>query len=123
MFSDNTLEEIRARMNIVDLVGEYLPLKKSGTGFSGLCPFHKEKTPSFHVHPVKQVFHCFGCHKGGNVFTFLRLVEGISFPEAVRKLADKTGVRIEEEAQRRGPRNGPKANGTHARPKSTRMGR
>ncbi|MCB0403848.1 MAG: DNA primase [Bdellovibrionales bacterium] len=101
MFSDNTLEEIRARMNIVDLVGEYLPLKKSGTGFSGLCPFHKEKTPSFHVHPVKQVFHCFGCHKGGNVFTFLRLIEGISFPDAVRKLADKTGVRIEEESPRR----------------------
>ena len=95
MFSERTLEEIQARINIVDLVAEYLTLKKSGSGFTALCPFHKEKTPSFHVHPVKQVFHCFGCHKGGNIFTFLRGIEGISFPLAVQKLAERAGVEIE----------------------------
>ncbi len=97
MFTQRTLESIRERLNIVDLVGEYVELKKSGSGFAGRCPFHKEKTPSFHVHPTKQVFHCFGCQKGGNVFTFLREMEGLSFPQAVEKLAARAGVEIEQD--------------------------
>ena len=83
-------------MNIVDLVGEYVSLKKSGQAYQGLCPFHSEKSASFYVHPLKQVFRCFGCQKGGNVFTFLMNVEGLNFPEAVQKLADRTGVQIEK---------------------------
>lgn len=96
MFSDGTLANIRERMNIVDLVGEYVQLKKSGQAFQGLCPFHSEKSPSFYVHPQKQVFRCFGCQKGGNVFTFLMQIEGLSFPETVKKLADRTGVQLEQ---------------------------
>ncbi len=82
-------------MNIVDLIGEYVQLKKSGQAFQGLCPFHSEKSPSFYVHPLKQVFRCFGCQKGGNVFTFLMNIDGLPFPEAVQKLADRTGVKLE----------------------------
>lgn len=98
MFSESTLAEIKSRCDIVDVIGRYVDLKKSGQGYQGLCPFHNEKTPSFHVHPLKQVYRCFGsCQKGGNVFTFLMEHEGLNFPEAVRKLADQVGVRIEEE--------------------------
>ena len=98
MFSDSTLNEIRSRCDIVDVIGRYVSLKKSGQGYQGLCPFHSEKTPSFHVHPAKQVYRCFGsCAKGGNVFTFIMEHDGLSFPEAVRKLAEEVGVRIEEE--------------------------
>lgn len=97
MFSDSTLNEIRSRCDIVDVIGRYVSLKKSGQGYQGICPFHSEKTPSFHVHPSKQVYRCFGsCAKGGNVFTFIMEHDGLSFPEAVRKLASEAGVRIEE---------------------------
>lgn len=96
MFSEATLESIRERMNIVDLVGEFVQLKKSGQAYQGLCPFHSEKSPSFYVHPHKQVFRCFGCQKGGNVFTFLMNIDGLSFPEAVEKLAERTGVKLEK---------------------------
>ncbi|MBY0371724.1 DNA primase [bacterium] len=95
MFSEATLESIRERINIVDLVGEYVQLKKGGQAYQGLCPFHSEKSPSFYVHPHKQVFRCFGCQKGGNVFTFLMAIDGLSFPEAVEKLAERTGVKLE----------------------------
>lgn len=97
-FSETTLTEIKSRSDIVDVIGRYVNLKKSGQGYQGLCPFHSEKTPSFHVHPIKQVYRCFGsCNKGGNVFTFLMEHEGISFPEAVRRLAKDVGVKIEED--------------------------
>jgi len=97
LFSDSTLNEIRSRCDIVDVIGRYVSLKKSGQGYQGLCPFHNEKTPSFHVHPGKQVYRCFGsCAKGGNVFTFIMEHDGLSFPEAVRKLAGEVGVRVEE---------------------------
>src|SRR6478672_12809230 len=96
-FSERTLADIRERMSIVELVGEYVQLKKAGTGYLGLCPFHNEKTPSFHVHPQRNCFHCFGCHKGGNIFSFLCAVEGLSFPEAVKRLAKKVGVEIIED--------------------------
>ena len=76
-----TLEQIRAANDIVDVIGAVLPLKRAGANFIALCPFHKEKTPSFNVNPHKQIFHCFGCHKGGDVFTFLREYENLSFVE------------------------------------------
>lgn len=94
MFEESTLAQIRERIDIVELVQSYVQLRKSGTGLTGLCPFHKEKTPSFHVHPLKQIYHCFGCHSGGNIFTFLMNVEGLRFPEAVERLAKKAGVEI-----------------------------
>jgi DNA primase len=97
MYSESTLNQIKSQIDIVELVSEYLPLKKSGQGYSGLCPFHQEKTGSFHVHPMKQIFHCFGCHKGGNIFTFVSAVEGLNFPQTVQKLAKKIGYELQEE--------------------------
>ncbi len=97
-FTSASLERIRAASDIVDVIGSYLPLKKAGANFMALCPFHKEKTPSFNVHPQKQIFHCFGCHKGGDVFTFVREYENIDFPEAVRRLADRAKIPLEYES-------------------------
>src|SRR5665213_3120247 len=77
--SPATREQIRAASDIVDVIGSYLPLKRAGANFTALCPFHKEKTPSFNVNPHKQIFHCFGCHKGGDVFTFVKEYENIGF--------------------------------------------
>jgi len=91
-FSSDLLEEIRNRCDIVDIVSEYVHLKPAGKGFKGLCPFHGEKTPSFMVSPEKQLFHCFGCGEGGNVFNFLMKYEKLSFFEAVKMLAQKSGV-------------------------------
>lgn len=82
------IDEVREKTNIVEVIGQYVQLKKSGKNYLGLCPFHEEKTPSFSVAEDKQIFHCFGCGKGGNVYTFLQELEGISFPEAVKKVAD-----------------------------------
>jgi DNA primase len=90
-----TLERIRAASDIVDVVGSYLPLKRAGANFVALCPFHKEKTPSFNVNPHKQIFHCFGCHKGGDVFTFVKEYENIGFVDAVRRLAERAKIPIE----------------------------
>jgi len=94
-FSSVTLERIRAASDIVDVIGSYLPLKKAGANFVALCPFHKEKTPSFNVNPHRQIFHCFGCHKGGDVFTFVKEYENIGFVDAVRRLADRAKIPIE----------------------------
>jgi len=91
-FSSDLLEEIRNRCDIVDIISEYVHLKPAGKGFKGLCPFHGEKTPSFMVSPEKQLFHCFGCGEGGNVFNFLMKYEKISFFKAVKMLAQKSGV-------------------------------
>ncbi|HXR04497.1 MAG TPA: CHC2 zinc finger domain-containing protein [Verrucomicrobiae bacterium] len=93
--SSATLERIRAASDIVDVVGSYLPLKKAGANFVALCPFHKEKTPSFSVNPHRQIFHCFGCHKGGDVFTFVKEYENIGFMDAVRRLADRAKIPVE----------------------------
>jgi DNA primase len=79
----------------VDIIGVYLPLKKAGANFTALCPFHKEKTPSFNVNPQKQIFHCFGCHKGGDVFTFVKEYENIGFMDAVRRLAERAKIPLE----------------------------
>jgi len=84
--------EIKSRINIVDLISEYVTLKKAGRNFVGLCPFHKEKTPSFSVNPEKQIFYCFGCGEGGDIFAFLMKVNGTPFAEAARYLAKKAGI-------------------------------
>ncbi len=86
------LDEIRTRVDLVDLVGAVVPLKRAGERWKGLCPFHQEKTPSFTVHPKLNLFHCFGCHAGGDAFEFLRRHDRLDFPEAVRLLADRAGV-------------------------------
>jgi DNA primase len=91
-FDNSKIEEIKNRVDIVDLVSEYLTLKKAGRNFSGLCPFHQEKTPSFTVNRDKQIFYCFGCGEGGNVITFLMKIADKTFPEAIKDLAEKTGV-------------------------------
>jgi len=92
MIPESIIEEVRNRVDIVDVVGRYVPLRKSGRNYFGLCPFHSEKTPSFSVSPEKQIFHCFGCGKGGNVFIFVQEMEGMTFTEAVRFLAQEVGV-------------------------------
>jgi DNA primase len=91
------LEQIRAASDIVDVIGGYVPLKRAGANFTALCPFHKEKSPSFNVNPHKQIFHCFGCHKGGDVFTFVKDYENIPFPDAVRRLAERAKIPLDFE--------------------------
>jgi DNA primase len=93
--SPATLERIRAASDIVDVISASVPLKKAGANFTALCPFHKEKTPSFNVNPQKQIFHCFGCHKGGDVFTFVKEYENIGFVDAVRRLAERAKIPLE----------------------------
>ncbi|MDR3611586.1 MAG: DNA primase [Ignavibacteriaceae bacterium] len=96
---ENKIEEIRSAVNIVDIIAEFVNLRKRGQNFLGLCPFHNEKTPSFTVSEEKQIFHCFGCHAGGNVFKFLMDYEKISFVEAVKSVAERLGIQIEYENQ------------------------
>jgi DNA primase len=91
-FDDSKIEEIKSRVDIVELTSEYLTLKKTGRNFIGLCPFHQEKTPSFTVNREKQIFYCFGCGEGGNAITFLMKIADKTFPEAIKDLAEKTGV-------------------------------
>src|SRR5271170_5826884 len=95
LISSATLEQIRSASDIVDVIGGYVPLKRAGANFTALCPFHKEKTPSFNVNSQKQIFHCFGCHKGGDVFTFIKDYENIGFMDAVRRLADRAKIPLE----------------------------
>ena len=95
-----TIEQIAAANDIVEVIGSYFPLKRAGANFRALCPFHQEKTPSFHVSPQRQTFHCFGCGVGGSVFRFVMDYEHIDFPSAVRKLAARVGIPVIEE---RGP--------------------
>src|SRR5258708_1563121 len=97
LFSQATLDQIRAASDIVEVIGTYIPLKRAGANFVALCPFHKEKSPSFNVNPHLQIFHCFGCHKGGNVFTFVKEYESIDFPEAVRRLAERARIPLQYE--------------------------
>ena len=93
-YSDETIEEVRQANDIVDVISQYVHLKRSGRNFFGLCPFHNEKSPSFSVSPDKQIFHCFGCGVGGNVFTFLSKIEGINFVEAVQTLAERANIQL-----------------------------
>ncbi|MGE0703977.1 MAG: CHC2 zinc finger domain-containing protein, partial [Vicinamibacterales bacterium] len=93
-FPQSFIDDLRLQANILQVVQDYVPLKKAGTTYKGLCPFHSEKTPSFHVNPEKGFFHCFGCGVGGDVFKFLELHEKAGFQDAVRMLAQKFGVQL-----------------------------
>ena len=110
-------DKVKQQADIVRLVGDYVRLKKSGQNFLGLCPFHSEKTPSFAVHPVKQIYHCFGCGAGGDVFKFIQEIERVSFPEALQMVADKAGVRLPE----RRPRTPEEARSTGLRTALTKL--
>ena len=94
---DSFLDELNSRLDIVDVVSAYVPLTKKGANLWGLCPFHHEKTPSFSVNESKQIFHCFGCGKGGGPVRFIMEIENLSFPDAVRKLAERAGLEMPEE--------------------------
>ncbi len=94
--SEAKIAEVRERTDIVELVGQYVSLKRSGANHMGLCPFHSEKSPSFSVNAARQFFHCFGCGVGGDVFSFLMQIEGMAFPDAVRRLAERAGIELEE---------------------------
>ncbi len=97
MIPSETIEQIAAANDIVEVIGSYFPLKRAGANFKALCPFHQEKTPSFHVSPQRQTFHCFGCGVGGSAFRFVMEYEHVDFPSAVRKLAGRVGIPVVEE--------------------------
>ncbi|MBQ5660970.1 MAG: DNA primase, partial [Lachnospiraceae bacterium] len=95
-YPDDVIEEVRTRNDIVDVISQYVNLKKKGANYFGLCPFHNEKSPSFSVSPGKQMYYCFGCGAGGNVITFVMEYENYSFVEAVKMLADRVGITLPE---------------------------
>ena len=105
-YPDDVIEEVRTRNDIVDVISQYVSLKKKGANYFGLCPFHNEKSPSFSVSPGKQMYYCFGCGAGGNVITFVMEYESYSFVEAVKYLADRAGITLPEVeySRRPGPR-------------------
>ncbi|HVA79947.1 MAG TPA: DNA primase [Candidatus Binataceae bacterium] len=100
---DDKIEEVRARADIVEIIGAQVRLRRTGRNFTGLCPFHQEKTPSFSVNPERGFFHCFGCGAGGTVFNFIMKTEGLTFPEAVRQVARRYGVEVPESGPAGGP--------------------
>ncbi len=93
-YDERIIDQVQSANDIVEIIGQYVPLKRSGRNFKGLCPFHGEKTPSFMVHPEKQIFHCFGCGTGGDVFSFLMRYENMNFPEAIRRLAERAHIQL-----------------------------
>src|SRR3990170_8261138 len=103
LIREEDINEIREKVDLVEIVSHYVNLKKSGRIFKGLCPFHREKTPSFVIDPAKQLYHCFGCSQGGNVFTFLMKIDNLEFPEAVRVLAERVGYRFHWEEETKQP--------------------
>ena len=90
------MEEVRQRSDVVDIISSYVNLKRTGSNYVGLCPFHNEKTASFSVSPSKQMYYCFGCGAGGNVFTFLMEYENLTFVEALERLAEQAGMELPE---------------------------
>lgn len=97
MINQDTIDRIRESTDIISLIEKYFPLKRAGSNYKALCPFHNEKTPSFVISPEKQIFHCFGCSESGNVYTFLMKMDGLEFMEAVKKLADNSGIKLDFE--------------------------
>ena len=93
----DNIEQIKSRINIVDLIREYIELKKAGANWKALCPFHSEKSSSFMVSEDKQIWHCFGCGEGGDIFGFIKRIEGVDFPEALQLLAKKAGVTLKRQ--------------------------
>ena len=93
-FSDELLNEIKSRNDIVDVISQYVVLKRKGRNYFGLCPFHNEKSPSFSVSPDKQIFKCFGCNVGGDVFRFIMKIENVNFVESVQILAKRVGIEV-----------------------------
>ncbi len=108
MYSEDVIRRVRDSINVYDLISGYVALKKTGKNWLGLCPFHSEKTPSFNVNTEKQIFHCFGCGVGGDVFKFVELQEGLNFPEAIKTLAARSGITLPQDTrdhrQDKGPR-------------------
>ena len=98
------IQDIVRRLDIVEFISEYLPLKRTGQTYKGLCPFHNEKSPSFNVRPDKQMYYCFGCGVGGDVINFLMRVEALTFPEAMERLAVRLGVTLSEEDEAKSQR-------------------
>ena len=96
MIPEDKVREVAERLSIVEVVSEYVQLRRAGANYTGLCPFHAEKTPSFNVNPAREIFHCFGCGAGVNAFSFIMKIKGLSFPEAVKLMARKAGIEIEE---------------------------
>ena len=95
-YDQNLLSDITQRINILDVVADTVKLTRKGNRYWGLCPFHAEKTPSFSVTPEKNMFYCFGCHTGGNIFTYVMKRDGLDFPEAVQVLADRAGIQLKK---------------------------
>ncbi len=107
MVSKETIDQIRNALDITDVIGSYIQVKRAGNTAKALCPFHKEKTPSFHVNPARQAFHCFGCGAGGDVFKFVMLYDHVDFPTALRMLASRAGIAIQIDDRQAGPKDGP----------------
>src|SRR5204862_3295112 len=104
LFPQQFIDDLRLQANILQVVQEYVPLKKAGSTYKGLCPFHSEKTPSFTVTPARDSWKCFGCGEGGDIFNFVMRRDGLSFPEALKVLAAKAGVELAERTTREGAR-------------------
>ena len=100
-FEDSFIDQVRNSISIVDLVGGYVRLKKKGKDFAALCPFHTEKTPSFLVSESKQIFKCFGCGAGGDIFKFIMLMDNMTFPESIHHLAESQGIPVPSAAKGR----------------------
>ena len=96
MISQETIEAVRHQVSIVSVIGDRVRLERRGQSHVGLCPFHKEKSPSFHVNAERGFFYCFGCQAGGNVISFVQQLDGLTFPEAVRELAERAGIEVVE---------------------------
>ena len=91
---NNSVEEVKSRLDVAEVISRYMPLKRAGVNFRGLCPFHGEKTPSFHVTPARQIWHCFGCGEGGDVISFVQKIEKLEFREALEMLAEQAGIEL-----------------------------
>jgi DNA primase len=111
------IDEIKSRLKIEDIISDYLKLKKAGSGLTGLCPFHSEKTPSFHVSPDRGIYKCFGCGESGDIFSFVQKFENLDFPETKKKLAERAGVILEDF----GSRNSEKQNENSRKKKEEEM--